>query len=142
MNEPPRKQLGNNMQCYFCGSGWCCKELKCGENTFVYLCESCYPLSAKVGDFVTTAGALLGGLILSSVALMAGVGFFSWAGGLAENWVKGILGLPTGQYPLWAWLLIMLLAGVIAVSIFVGGLFLVLYPFSLLLSWWERIKRK
>ena len=73
---------------------------------------------------------------------MAGVGFFSWAGGLAENWVKGILGLPTGQYPLWAWLLIMLLAGVIAVSIFVGGLFLVLYPFSLLLSWWERIKRK
>jgi hypothetical protein len=138
MNKPPRKQLGNNMQCYFCGSGWCCKELKCGENTFVYLCESCYPLSAKVGDFVTTAGALLGGGILSAVGLAAGVGIFVSAYGLTESWVKGILGLPDG-------LLMMLLAGVITVCEFVGGLFLVLflfYPLSILLSWWERIKRK
>jgi hypothetical protein len=116
MNEPPRKQLGNNMECYFCGSGYCCRELKFGKNTTVYVCKLCCPLWAKIWEFLTIAGLLLGGLIGGTIALMVGVVIFASAYGLAESWVRGILGSSADQRPL----LMTLLSGVITVCI-VGG---------------------
>jgi len=130
------------MQCYFCGSESYCRGFSIGNNTTVHACRSCYPPSAHVWNFLTTVGLLSGGLILGSVVLLVGGGLFFWAYGLAESWVKGIFGLEADQsYSLWAAMLMLLLAGVIIVCGYVGGLFLVLYPLSLLLSWRERVRK-
>lgn len=129
MNKPPRKYLGNNMQCYFCGSESYCRGFSIGNNTTVHACRSCYPPSAHVWDFLTIAGLLIGGLILSAVVLLVGGWIFVSAYGLAESWVKSILGLEADQsYSLWAAMLMLLLTGVIIVCGYVCGLFLVLYP--------------